>query len=78
MEALMEMIFTLVYSLIRAPVQKMKHWSRRFCIGAKNVCTGAKILHRCKNVCTGAYIAPVFAPIPPVLFLFFSQSRVVL
>ena len=32
-------------------------------------------LHRCKNVCTGAYIAPVLAPIPPVLFLFFSHSR---
>ena len=54
-----------------------------FCTDGKSFGTGAdvfapvgKVWHRCKNVCTGAYIAPVFALIPPVLFLFFSQSRV--
>ena len=43
--------------------------------GAKMSAPVQKAWHWCKNVCTGAYKAPVFAPIPPVSFLFFSQSR---
>jgi len=60
---------------IFAPVRIFFHRCGIFCTGAEFIAPVQKFLHRCKNVCTGAYIAPVLAPIPPVLFLFFSHSR---
>ena len=59
---------------IFAPVGKFLHRCRFLGTGAEFFAPVQKFLHRCKNVCTGAHIAPVFAPIPPVLFLFFSQG----
>ena len=50
-----------------APVQKCN-------TSAEVFAQEGKVLRQCKNFCTGAYKALVFAPIPLVISLFFSQS----